>query len=258
MLLELADAIKQSTERCLEDRVAVAFSGGLDSSLITHIAKKNSECEITLFSIGTENCKDLEYAEKVAATFNLKLNKIILSENEVIETYNKTSAMLKLDFLKIGILIPIYKAAEAASLQDFKVMLFGFASEELFIGYDRYYKFAEEKGEEELDKLLREEFAALKGREINWAKKICCKFGIEARFPFYDKKIADLVFSIPVNERMAEKELKKGILREIGKFLGLPELVLKRKKQAMQYGSGVQKILVRHRNECLSYPLLGG
>ncbi len=249
MLLELANAIKQSTERCLEDRIAIAFSGGLDSSLIAHIAKKNKECEIELFSAGTENCEDLEYAEKVAGALGLKLNRIVLSEDDVLDLYKKMSKLLKLDFLKTGILIPAYKAAEVAGVHGFKVMLFGSAAEELFVGYDKYYKFAEEKGEEELNKLLREEFSTLKNREIFWIKKICTKFGIEARFPFYDRKTADLVFSIPTKERMVEKELKKGVLREVGKFLGLPDIVLRRKKRAMQYGSGVQKILLKHKKE---------
>ena len=48
---------------------------------------------------------------------------------------------------------------------------------------------------------------------------------------------------------MAERELKKGILRDAGKLLGVPEIALKRKKRAMQYGSGIHKILLKHADE---------
>jgi asparagine synthase (glutamine-hydrolysing) len=245
MLMELANAIKQSTERCLEDRVAIAFSGGLDSSLIAHIAKNS--CEVVLFSVGTEKSEDLEYAEKVAEALELKLNKIILSEKEVVDLYEKVRSLLKLDFLKVEILIPVWAAVERASSQGFNAMLFGSGSEELFVGYNRYYTYFEEG--KNLDAILQEEYETLKDREIAWIKKICYKFGIEARFPFYDRKIAELVFSIPLKERMAEKELKKGVLRDVGKLLGLPELVLKRKKRAMQYGSGIHNVLLKHRKE---------
>ncbi len=48
---------------------------------------------------------------------------------------------------------------------------------------------------------------------------------------------------------MEDAELKKGLLREAGKLLGMPDSALKRKKRAMQYGSGVHKILLRHADE---------
>lgn len=245
MHIELANALKRSIERSLEEEVAIAFSGGLDSSLIAHVAKNYREPK--LFSVGTEGCEDLEYSEKVAAALSLKVNKIILTESEVLGAYKKVSKMLKLDFLKTGILIPVYKVADAAKSAGCSAVLFGSGSEELFVGYDRYYTYHKEG--KDLEKILKEEFETLKDREIAWIKKICYKFGVEARFPFYDRKIFELASLIPLAERMADKELKKGILREVGKFLGLPEIVLKRKKRAMQYGSGVQKILLKHRNE---------
>lgn len=258
-IIELANEIKKSTERNLEDRIAIAFSGGLDSSLLAHIAKNNGNCELGLFVVGVEGSEDIEYAEKVSSEMKLGLNRVILNEQDVVDSYNKVQQMLKLDFLKTGILVPAYKAIEAANAAGFKVILFGSASEELFVGYDRYYRYLEDdekqenkgekKTETELDALLKEEFATLKDREIGWIKKIAYKFGIEARFPYYDQKIADMVFSIPLADRMAEKDLKKGVLREVGEYLQLPEIVLKRKKRAMQYGSGVQKVLLKHREE---------
>jgi len=152
-----------------------------------------------------------------------------------------------MDLLKLEILIPVYCVAEAAAKKGYKVMLFGTGVEELFVGYERYYLYKEEG--KELDAILKEEFRTLPQREISWIKKICRKFGIEARFPFYDRQLADMMFSIPLEERMYDRELKKGILREAAKMLGVPELVLKRKKKAMQYGSGVHKIFMRHADE---------
>jgi asparagine synthetase B (glutamine-hydrolysing) len=45
---------------------------------------------------------------------------------------------------------------------------------------------------------------------------------------------------------MEERELKKGLLREAAKILGTPETALKRRKKAMQYGSGIHNILLKH------------
>ena len=64
MILELSDLIKSSIQQSLEDKVAISFSGGVDSTLIATVAKKHADVE--LFSAGVEGSQDLEYAEKAA------------------------------------------------------------------------------------------------------------------------------------------------------------------------------------------------
>lgn len=245
MIPELANLLRRSIEQCLEDRVAIAFSGGIDSTLIAHITRQYVEVE--LFVCGTRRSEDVEYAEKAADALGLKLNKLILSEGEIIEIYNKCRAIAPNDLLKVELLVAPYKTAVEAKKANHSVILFGSGSEELFVGYERYYTY--HKDGKDLDALLREEFSTLKNREIGWIKKICYKHGIEARFPFYNEMLAQFVFSIPLEIRMAEKELKKGILRDAAKMLGLPEVVLKRKKRAMQYGSGIHNVLLRHKDQ---------
>lgn len=242
IILDIAKAIEKSVEECLEDRVGIAFSGGIDSTVIASIAKKRSET--FLFTAGVENSEDFFYAESVAKELNLPLIKIILDKEKIFSIYEKIYSFYPALFLKIEIGIPIYAVCEEAKKNNIKVVLFGSGSEELFVGYDRYYKYLEEG--KDLDKILLEEFEALKDRDIEMIRKICFKNGIEGRFPFYNKKIANLVFSIPLKERMADKELKKGILREVARFLSVPEIAIKRRKKALQYGSGIHKIIMKN------------
>jgi asparagine synthase (glutamine-hydrolysing) len=54
------------------------------------------------------------------------------------------------------------------------------------------------------------------------------------------------MFAIPLDMRMEDRELKKGLLREAAKMLGLTDIAVKRKKRAMQYGSGIHKILLKN------------
>ncbi len=251
MSLRLAELISSSVEKALEDRVAVAFSGGVDSSTIAAVARKHASVE--LFSVGMPGSEDLEYSEKVAASLGLQLNKLLLDQQSVLDAYARCHALLPLDLLKLEILVPAYRAAEAAAKKGHKVLLFGSGAEELFVGYERYYLYREEG--KDLDALLKEEFRTLPKREIAWIRKICRHFGIDARFPFYDKKLADAMFSVPLEERMDDRQLKKGMLREAARMLGAPELAVSRKKKAMQYGSGVHKVLMRHADELnKSYP----
>ncbi len=65
MILELSDLLGCAVQESLEDRVAVAFSGGIDSTIIAAIAKRHAEVE--LFSAGVLGSPDLEYAERAAS-----------------------------------------------------------------------------------------------------------------------------------------------------------------------------------------------
>jgi len=170
-----------------------------------------------------------------------------VEEAEVLDIYEKCYRTVPGDLLKTELLIPAYKVAEEAKKHDHQVLLFGSASEELFVGYDRYYRYLEEG--KDLDSLLQNEFKTLGQRDISATKKICWKTGIEARFPYYNHSLADFVFRIPLERRMEDRALKKGLLREAARLLGIPSVALQRKKRAMQYGSGVHKILLAHAHE---------
>jgi asparagine synthase (glutamine-hydrolysing) len=152
-----------------------------------------------------------------------------------------------MEFLKLEILVPVYCTAEAAAEKGHKVLLFGAGAEELFVGYQKYYEYKEQG--KDMDTILKKDYNDLQRREIAWIRKICRRFGIEARFPLYDKEIAKLVFSVPIDDRMDDKELKKGILREAAKILNVPSIAVGRRKKAMQYGSGVHKMLLKHSEE---------
>ncbi|VVC02877.1 Asparagine synthase [Candidatus Bilamarchaeum dharawalense] len=245
MILELTELLSRAVEEKLEDRLAIAFSAGLDSTVIAAIAKKHVHVE--LFTVGVKDSEDMECSERVAGEMGLPLIPVYLDEKIATNAYEKCYDMLKLDFHRLEIMVPVYCVAEAAAQKGHRVLLFGTAAEELFVGYERYYQYKNEG--KDLDSLLKEEYKTLPQREIAWTKKLCNKFDIESRFPLYNKELAELMFSVPLDERMHDRELKKGILREAGKILKVPECVLKRRKKAMQYGSGVHKILLRKRAE---------
>jgi asparagine synthase (glutamine-hydrolysing) len=245
MILPISQLMTRAVEQTLEDRVAIAFSGGLDSSIIATIAKKHSAVE--LFTAGTDGCEDLRFSKEVAAELGLPLCEVPLDDKAIMDAYAACHAMLKLGLNKIEILVPVYCAAQAAAKKGHTVMLFGSGAEELFVGYERYFTYRDEG--KDLDPLLREEFRTLVQRDIAWVKRVCRNSGIEARFPFYHKALAEAAFAIPLEERMHDRELKKMVLREAGKMLGVPEIALSRRKKAMQYGAGVHKVVLRHADE---------
>ena len=172
--------------------------------------------------------------------------RFIKEKEEIIETYRKCYDMIPENFLKVELLVPIYRIANEVKKKEHQVLLLGAGAEELFVGYERYYTYMKEG--KDLDAILKEEFRTLNKREISWISKVCRNFGIEARYPFHNEKLAEFVFTVPLEIRTEEYELKKGVLREAASFLGVPEIAVKRKKKAMQYGSGIHNILLKERN----------
>ncbi len=247
MSATIAKLLKKSVESMLEDKVGVAFSGGIDSTTLAHIAKKHSE--IILFTAGREESEDMRFAEIISKEMALPLEKLILADEEIPKTYKRCEKIMNGngDFLKLELLVPFYEIGKKANELGIEVMLVGAGSEELFVGYNRYYTYHEEG--KDLDAILKEEFRTLKNREMYMIKKVLRHFDVEARFPFYDKKLAEEVFSVPLEERMENRELKKGILRETARLLGVPETAIKRKKRALQYGTGIHKILIKEKRK---------
>jgi len=244
MITELSYLLKSSIERCLEDEVSISFSGGLDSSLIAHIGNKYSA--VSLFSSGIENSEDLNYSEIISKELNLPLNKIILSEDSILDLYSEIYKIIPTSFIKIGILLPIYSSIKRAKEMGFEVMLFGSGAEELFIGYKRYFDYLDSG--KNLDSIVKREFRTLpkKERDVGMLSKISRKLGVEPRFPFMDYELSQYVFSISIERRAEDRDLKKKLLREASKLLSLTPTALNRKKKASQYGSGVQKILIKN------------
>jgi asparagine synthase (glutamine-hydrolysing) len=253
MILQLSELISRAVEQTLEERIAISFSGGVDSTVIASVAKKHANVE--LFTAGAVDSQDLLCADKVAAELGLPLNRVLIDDKIAMDAYAKCHSMLKLDLLKLGILVPVYCVAQAAAKKGHSVLLFGSGAEELFVGYERYYLYKEEG--KDLESLLKDEFRTLPQRDIGWIKKVCRSCGLEARFPFYNKDLAEVMFSVPLEERMDDRDLKKGVLREAAKVLGTPKTALMRRKKAMQYGSGVHKMLIRRADEInRAYPAI--
>ena len=141
---DIAKTIESSVHRHLVADVPVSslLSGGLDSSLITVIAKNYND-SISTYTIGTldkdkkgENMPDDEkYAELVANTYNLE-NNVIRIHPDILNEFPK---MVKTLDEPIGdpAAINTYLICKAAREKGIKVLLSGMGADEIFFGYRR-------------------------------------------------------------------------------------------------------------------------
>ncbi len=215
-------------------KLLLLFSGGIDSSLIALILKKNN-INFTAITAGTKNSKDLEFSKYVAKRYNINHKTITIDEEkirryikeviETIETHN---------YVKVSVALPFYLALKEVKGEG-RVVFSGLGSEELYAGYKRF-EHADDITQECIKGLL-----SLHERDLYRDDLVAMKNGFELRLPFLDNTLIKYSLKIPPILKIKENK-KKIILEKLALKMGF-EKVAKRKKIAAQYGSGVDKIL---------------
>jgi len=132
----LTDAIKI---RLRSDVGVGAFlSGGLDSSLVCAMTKKNFDVSLETYTIGfkEEKFDESKWAKKVADYCEIDNNVQVLDSN-IIELWNKTTWFNDQPHGDISF-IPTYILSEFAS-KDYKLVFTGDGGDEAFAGYTKYF-----------------------------------------------------------------------------------------------------------------------
>ncbi len=243
MASRLAELFTESVHKATQGEVAVLFSGGIDSSMIATVAKRFTSP--LLITAGIEGSSDLEAARKIAAELSLPHKEVVLTEEEIVSVYKKCYKIRRGDLLKVELMVPVFSCCREAARAGKWRILSGTGAEELFIGYDRYFK---HKGKK-LEKLLEKEVRELPSGDAEAQDLVAKNFGMRAAFPFLYPPFLQEVLATPLNERLGTREHKKPLLRKIAAELGVPKDAIERRKKAMQYGSGVHKILLKRIRE---------
>ena len=143
---ELNDTLENIIKNNLitDTKIGTFLSGGLDSSIVTAIAKKyNSKIEAftTVFLPEKKYEKfnqDYIYAKKLSDDLNIKLNvNFIDNISSTLDDFYKITNYLDEPISNLNFLNTYWQSKHARSL-GFKVILTGDGSDELFCGYDRY------------------------------------------------------------------------------------------------------------------------
>jgi len=219
----------------VKGKVAIAFSGGLDSSVIAKVASE-SACPV-LYTVGLRGCKDFDAAVKAADILGLPLKLIEIKEKDVLEAVPLLAQVIANDSkLIISYELPLWFVCKNCKEN---VVVSGQGADELFGGYAKYQKL---KAEELLAK-LKIDSEAVKNEGVVLERAIARHFGKGLLTPYLDNDIFSFALTLPLEEKINGGE-RKIILREVARLLGLGE-ISQRKKRAAQYGSGIAKILRR-------------
>jgi len=244
---KLQTMLQQSTKERVSGlkEVALAFSGGLDSSIIALLAKKLG-ADVHLVHVSLEKQPETEHAKKAAEELKLPIHVYLYDEEDVKEDLQKVLRLIEEpDPVKTSIGISLYWAAEKTVEMNFKVMLTGQGADELFGGYKRYVNEYLRYGKEKAQETIFNDIVRMWETNFERDFKICNYHNVELRLPFATYQIARLAIDLPIELKIAlpDNGLRKIVLRQTAKNLGLPQSIVKRPKRAIQYTTGVNRTL---------------
>ena len=242
---EAAREVASAVEKSVKDRavgtrkVCVAFSGGLDSSILARCASKFTK--VIAVSAYAPGSLDMTKARTAAVALGLEFEACELEKPKVASEL----AALDLPFPPSSMdrsLWCIYSVTSrrAAELGADLIML-GQMADELFGGYAKYEKAARTGGLDAAKRLMSEDVMGCAVRGFIRDEAACSRW-LEPRFPFAEESLMKLGLSLPTSFKLIGGE-RKAVLREAARLLGVPEGLSDSPKKAAQYSSGVSKLV---------------
>jgi asparagine synthase (glutamine-hydrolysing) len=239
MELSELDAAFESALTRLRDgsqRVGVLFSGGVDSSLLAW--ELRSVPGVRLVTVGLAGSPDLASAEAGARLVKLPWSESVASRAEVLEIARRIDDLCP----NLGWVDRSVQVAFAVALARSPPipLVCGQGVDELFLGYAHYRGLAPseamQRSEDDLRKLVE--------REWPRTLRIAARLDRSVSAPYLDAGFVAAARRIPIEARLPYP-VPKALFRHWAGQRGLPAPLVRRPKRALQYGSGVDRILRR-------------
>jgi len=244
LLDEMQNAVKETVS---DKKVGVAFSGGVDSTLLAKLVK-DMGYDVHLLTIGFQDSHDINFAKEVNQILNFPHSISEIDPEKFKEVSQKINQTIKSDNLSWNEnSIAFYYVAELAQKNGLKTVVTANGIDELFCGYNSYRE-AIEKGEDEVVKMMNDKLKNEKEMMVA-INAVTAEFGVTMIQPFLLPNFIEYAKKIPISEKIhgPDDMQRKHPIRELAMDYGIPEIVAQKQKKALQYGSQIHKSLLKSR-----------
>ena len=249
---ELRSALESAVKRQLMTDVpyGVLLSGGLDSSIVSAVAKKFASQRVESgdklgawwpqlhsFAVGLKGAPDLLAAKKVADHIGTVHHEINFTVQEGLDAVRDVIYHIETyDVTTVRASTPMYLLARVIKSMGIKMVLSGEGADEIFGGYLYFHK---APNAEELHKETVRKLSKLHMYDCLRANKSLSAWGVEGRVPFLDKEFMDVAMRLNPKDKLSGTvgRIEKWILRKAFEDY-LPEEVAWRQKEQFSDGVG--------------------
>jgi asparagine synthase (glutamine-hydrolysing) len=216
----------------------VLFSGGVDSALLAW--ELRTVPGVRLFTVGVDGSPDLGSAESAAILLGLPWTGSAVRSPEVQHLAHEIADELRdLGWVDRSVQVAFALAVDRAPRVP---LVCGQGIDELFLGYAHYRCLAPadalRRSEQDLEKLL--------DRDWPRAQRIAARRGRSVVAPYLHPAFVAAARRIPIEARLPDP-VPKALFRDWAGRRGVPGRLLQARKRALQYGSGVDRVLSRSR-----------
>ena len=245
---ELFDKIKDSiTKRVPEKKIGIAYSGGVDSTLISKICK-DMNYDITLLTIGFSESHDILFAKEVNEQLNYPHHVLEIDPKDFPSIPSDIHEKIQTDNLSWNEnCIAFHYVSKLAKSLGISTVVTANGIDELFCGYNAYreaFSGGESKINKVMDAKLDNELKMMKAVNM-----IASEFGVQILQPLLSPEFVDYAKTVPITDKITDSEdmYRKHMIRKLAKEVGVPEVSCNKRKKALQYGSKIHKTLLKTR-----------
>ena len=250
---ELCDVLYLTVKNSVKDvdRVVIAFSGGVDSTLLAKICIDLKK-QVHLVTLGFPNSHDLLFSRAISVLLPNFQSHVVyeMCERDFDESIKHVKSKITCNSLShiencIAFLY-VSKIIKERHLGTFFLTANGL--DELFCGYDKF-RFYVDKGCDAVLKFMEEKLIN-EFHLMGEISQVIGGNGIKSFQPFLTSDFIDYAKKIPLEYKIKgnDDSLRKHIIRQIALDIGVPKESALYPKKALQYGTLIHKHIIKKKS----------
>ena len=248
MARDLLDVMRDSISGAVRgNRIGVAFSGGVDSALVSRVCADMGYA-VELLTVGFSGSHDIEFAAKTGRLMGMPHHSLEIVPAEFGPTAARMEGIIGAQNLSwLENCIAFYYVSRLAKGRGLDTVVTANGIDELFCGYDAYRRAMpcdDHTIMQMTDKKIENELSMMDA--INSALSGC---GVRLVQPLLSESFVRHARIMPVSEKITGPDdyTRKHAIRALASRVGVPAISHTKRKKAFQYGSRIHKELLKIR-----------